>query len=290
MIEVVGSIDQARSILDAHRCGGGTVGLVPTMGYLHAGHGSLIEASARDNDLTMVTIYVNPLQFAPDEDLDQYPRDLERDLEICTEAGAQLVLTPSDEEMYPSPVLTEVSVANISAPLEGRSRPTHFNGVATVVAKLFALTGSCRAYFGEKDFQQLAIVRAMATDLSFPVEVIGCPIVREADGVAMSSRNSYLSSEQRKAARVLRQALQAAGDLVDAGETDPSVVRSVMVEALDAEPLATLDYAEVIDPLTFNSPAVIDEPVRLVISADLGPARLLDNRAAEPPSQTRTAL
>ncbi|MCH7790016.1 MAG: pantoate--beta-alanine ligase [Acidobacteria bacterium] len=268
---------------------GGTVGLVPTMGYFHAGHHSLMTRSVRDNELTMVTIFVNPLQFAPDEDLETYPRDLERDLEMCVDAGVSLVLNPTVEEMYPSPVLTTVSVSEIGAHLEGRSRPTHFDGVATVVAKLFALTGPCRAYFSEKDFQQLAIVKTMASDLSFPVEVVDCPIVREPDGVAMSSRNSYLSPQQRDAATVLYRALLAAAALVDDGETDPAAVRSAMVEALDAEPLATLDYAEVIDPSTLRVPEIIDEQVRLVISADLGPARLLDNIAAVPPQPVGTA-
>jgi pantoate--beta-alanine ligase len=289
MTDVISSIAQAREMLDLHRCTGGTVGLVPTMGYLHAGHRSLMEASVSDNDLTMVTIFVNPLQFAPDEDLDDYPRDLEGDLAACAEAGVSLVLTPTVEEMYPAPVVTTVSVSQIGASLEGLSRPTHFDGVATVVAKLFALTGPCRAYFGEKDFQQLAVVTAMASDLSFPVEVIGCEIVREPDGLALSSRNIYLSPEQRGAAVVLNRALREAAELIEGGETDAVRVRTTMVDAVDAEPLASLDYAEVIDPVTFLPPAVIATPVRLVIAADFGPARLLDNVAASPGGLRRAA-
>jgi pantoate--beta-alanine ligase len=260
-LQVLDTIDGFRKAMEAERHAGKRVGLVPTMGYLHDGHASLIRAAARDNDVVAVTIFVNPLQFAATEDLSTYPRDLERDLRIAAEAGATHVFTPPTEEMYPGEVLTSVNVAKLSEGMEGASRPTHFAGVATVVAKLFAIAGPSRAYFGEKDWQQLAVVRRMAHDLSFPVDVIGCPIVREADGLAMSSRNVYLSPEQRLAATVLHRALQAgAADLAHACE--------VMAAIVAAEPLAELDYADVVET---------DTEHRLLIAARLGTTRLIDN-------------
>ncbi len=282
MTDVVTSIATARRRLDDRRAEGVTVGLVPTMGFLHSGHGSLMEASVAANDLTMVTIFVNPLQFAADEDLDDYPRDLARDVELCAAQGVDLVLNPPVEEMYPEPVLTTVSVPSIAAPFEGHSRPTHFDGVATVVAKLFSIAAPCRAYFGEKDYQQLAIVRRLAFDLSMPVEVVGCPIVREDDGLAMSSRNHYLSVAERAAAPVLKAALDAGRETVEAGETSVESVRRTMTEVVAGEPLAQLDYAAVVDPETIEIPEVIDGPVRLLIAVQVGKPRLLDNMAATP--------
>jgi pantoate--beta-alanine ligase len=263
-VAVLDTIDGFRKALEAERHDGKRVGLVPTMGYLHGGHASLIRRAAAENDVVAVTIFVNPLQFAATEDLSTYPRALERDLRIAAEAGATHVFTPSTDEMYghsPAEVLTKVSVAKVSEGMEGASRPTHFDGVATVVAKLFAMAGPCRAYFGEKDWQQLAVVRRMAHDLSFPVDIVGCPIVREPDGLAMSSRNVYLSPEQRRAATVLHRALQAgAGDVANA--------REVMAAAVAAEPLADLDYAEVVET---------DTEHRLLVAARLGTTRLIDN-------------
>ncbi|MEY2568666.1 MAG: pantoate--beta-alanine ligase [Actinomycetota bacterium] len=260
-IVVLDTIDGFRKAMEAERHGGRTVGLVPTMGYLHEGHASLIRAAARDNDVVAVTIFVNPLQFAANEDLSSYPRDLERDLRVAEGAGATHVFTPSTQEMYPGEVLTSINVAEVSEGLEGVSRPTHFAGVATVVAKLFAIAGPSKAYFGEKDWQQLQVVRRMAHDLSLPVEVIGCPIVREADGLAMSSRNVYLSSDERKAATVLHRALEA-------GAQDVAHARKVMAATVATEPLAVLDYAEVVET---------DTEHRLLIAARLGTTRLIDN-------------
>ena len=248
--------DQLRKELDAARAAGRTVGLVPTMGALHQGHGSLICRSARECDLTAVTVFVNPLQFGPSEDLDSYPADLASDISVATAAGAALLFAPPVDDMYPGgrPGVT-VHVAGVDM-LEGASRPGHFDGVATVVAKLFNLAGPCRAYFGEKDWQQLGVVRRLAVDLSFPVEVVGCPTVREPDGLACSSRNGKLSPTEREAATVLYRALTAA-----AGEPDP---RRRMAEVVAGEPLATLDYAEVVDG-------------RLLIAARIGSVRLIDN-------------
>jgi pantoate--beta-alanine ligase len=261
-VQVIDHIDAFRKELDAARAAGSRVGLVPTMGSLHDGHGSLIRRSASECDLTAVTVFVNPLQFGANEDLASYPRDLDRDVSIAEAAGAALVFAPPVEEMYPGgPVLTSIRVAEVSEGMEGGSRPGHFDGVATVVAKLFAIAGPCRAYFGEKDFQQLAVVRRMAADLSMPVDVVGCPIVREPDGLAMSSRNVYLSADERRAATVLHRALHAAAaDLPNA--------REVMAATIASEPLAQLDYAEVVET---------ELEYRLLIAARVGTTRLIDN-------------
>jgi pantoate--beta-alanine ligase len=268
----------------ALREAGGAVGFVPTMGYLHDGHRSLAEAARGDdrNDLVAASIFVNPLQFAPTEDLAAYPRDLERDLDLLGAAGVDHVLHPSVEEMYPfgTPTLTIVTVAEISSPLEGASRPGHFAGVATVVAKLFAIAGPCRAYFGEKDWQQLAVVRRMAADLSFPVEVVGCPTVREPDGLAMSSRNVYLDAERRAAAPALHEALQAGVTAIAAGQRDPEEVRGAMQAVLAAEPLARVDYLDVVDAATLQPVDPLEGELRLLGAARFGPARLIDNVGA----------
>ncbi len=281
-MQVLSTVPETRAVLDEARAEGGTVGLVPTMGYLHDGHTSLVARSVAERDLTLVTIFVNPLQFGAGEDLSSYPRDLARDLARCEEAGADVVLTPSVEEMYPAgvPPLTTVSVADVSAPMEGASRPTHFVGVATVVAKLFNIAGACRAYFGEKDWQQLAVVRRMAADLSFPVDVVGCPTVREADGLAMSSRNAYLTAEERAAAPVLHWALVAGAAAIAAGERDAGKVRALVRELIEAEPLAELDYAEVVDAATLHPVDPLAGRLRLLAAARFGRARLIDNEGA----------
>jgi pantoate--beta-alanine ligase len=262
----------------------GAVGFVPTMGYLHDGHRSLAEAARADdrNAVVAASIFVNPLQFAPTEDLAAYPRDLERDLEILGGAGVDHVLHPSVEEMYPfgTPTLTTVTVDRVSAPMEGASRPTHFAGVATVVAKLFAMTGPCRAYFGEKDWQQLAVVRRMAADLSFPVEVVGCPTVREPDGLAMSSRNVYLDEPHRAAAPALHRALQAGVAAVDGGVRDAAAVRAAMHGVLDPVAEAEVDYLEVVDAATLQTVDPLDGELRLLGAARFGKARLIDNVGA----------
>ncbi len=278
------TIAALRAELAARRAAGRTVGLVPTMGYLHDGHLSLIERAAADCDEVVVTIFVNPLQFAAGEDLSAYPRDPEGDSAKAQSAGSTLLFMPPLEEMYPEPMLTTVTVDEVATGMEGGSRPTHFAGVATVVAKLFAIVGECRAYFGDKDYQQLAVVRRMALDLSFPVEVIGCPIVREADGLAMSSRNVYMSAEHRAAAPVLRRALDAGLAAIGAGERSADRVREVMRQVIEAEPLAELDYVEVADPATLRPVDEATPEVRLFVAARLGAARLIDNASAsEPP-------
>ena len=278
MIEVHETIADLRAALDTARRAGKTVGLVPTMGALHAGHASLIGRAASDCDVVVTTIFVNPLQFGANEDLSAYPRSLAADIFLADENGATLVFAPSVAEMYGSGTHTTVSVGGpLTEVLEGASRPTHFDGVATVVAKLFAIVGACKAYFGEKDFQQLAVVRRMAADLSLPVEVIGCPTVRSADGLALSSRNAYLDPDERRVAPVLHRALVAGADCVRAGEVDPAVVVAAMTQTIAAEPRFQLDYAAVVDPATFSTPDPLTGELRLLAAAHLGRARLIDN-------------
>jgi len=274
-----------REYLENVRALGRTVGLVPTMGALHEGHLSLLRAAAADCDVVALTIFVNPLQFGAGEDLSAYPRPLDRDLELAEEVGADVVFTPSTDEMYPEPTLSTVHVDQLTLGMEGASRPTHFDGVTTVVTKLFNIAGPSRAYFGEKDFQQLAVVRRMAADLDQPVTVIGCPIVREADGLAMSSRNIYLSSSEREAATVISRALRAGAAMISAGESDPAVVEAHMASIIEAEPLAELDYAVVVDPDSLLTPAELlsGTNVRLLMVAKVGSPRLLDNLGVDVP-------
>ena len=276
----VATISELRDELDTARRAGRTVGLVPTMGYLHDGHLSLVRAASEECDVVVVTIFVNPLQFAPGEDLDTYPRDPEGDAEKASSAGATVLFGPSLDEMYPEgrdAVLTGVEVPALSSVMEGVSRRTHFGGVCTVVAKLFNIVGPCRAYFGEKDFQQLAIVRRMAEDLSFPVQVVGCPIVRESDGLAMSSRNVYLTADERAVAPVLQRALRLGAAAVRTGTTNADEVRTVMRAELETAPLGEVDYVEVADPRTLQPLRHADERSRLFAAVRFGRARLIDN-------------
>jgi pantoate--beta-alanine ligase len=281
VLTTVATVAELRERLDGARSTGQGVGFVPTMGYLHAGHASLMAAARAERDLVVASIFVNPLQFAPTEDLDAYPRDLDGDTALAEREGVDVLFVPDRAEMYPDgEVLTSVHVASVSEPLEGRSRPTHFSGVATVVAKLFAIVGPCAAYFGEKDYQQVAVVRQMVRDLSMPVEVVACPTMREPDGLAMSSRNAYLTPAERAAAPVVHAALQVGRADIDAGERDPAKVRSLMADLIAAEPLAELDYAEVVDARTLQVVDPLAGELRLLAAARFGKARLIDNIAA----------
>ena len=283
-VEVIEEAAAWRRRLDACRAEGQRVGLVPTMGALHAGHMSLIRRAGGECDVVAVTDYVNPLQFGPSEDLAAYPRDLERDCELAAEAGAHVLFAPSVAEMWPRPSATTVRVEGLTEPMEGRSRPGHFDGVTTIVAKLLHLSGPCWAYFGEKDFQQLTVVRRMVEDLSMPVEVIGCPTVRETDGLALSSRNAYLTGAERQAAPQLYYALLAGKRAIeDDGVGDPDRVEEIVADALAAQPLFRLDYARVADPDDLSRPEKIGTEVRLCAAARIGRARLIDNVAATPP-------
>ena len=284
-MQVFSTKAEFREHLENVRALGRTVGLVPTMGALHEGHLSLLRAAAADCDVVALTIFVNPLQFSAGEDLSAYPRPLDRDLELAEEAGADVVFTPTTDEMYPEPTLSTVHIEQLTTGMEGASRPTHFDGVTTVVTKLFNIAGPSRAYFGEKDFQQLAVVRRMAADLDQPVTVIGCPIVRESDGLAMSSRNIYLSGPEREAATVIHRALRAGAAMISAGESDPAVIESHMASIIEAEPLAELDYAVVVDPDSLLPPTelVSGASVRLLMVAKVGTPRLLDNLGVDVP-------
>jgi pantoate--beta-alanine ligase len=276
-MRTIATIADLRAVLAEHRAAGRTVGFVPTMGYLHDGHASLMRAARADTDVVVASVFVNPLQFGVGEDLDDYPRDPARDAEVAAGSGVDLLFTPAGDEMYRRPVLTTVSVAQVSEGLEGATRPTHFAGVATVVAKLFAIVGPCRAYFGAKDFQQVAVVRRMVHDLSFPVEVVACPTRREPDGLAMSSRNVYLTPDERAAAPVLYTALRAGAAAIGAGERDPAAVRDLMAGIIEAEPLAELDYAAVVDADSFTVPDPLAGTLRLLAAVRFGRARLIDN-------------
>lgn len=252
-------------------------GFVPTMGYLHEGHLSLVRLARAANDGVAVSIYVNPTQFAPTEDLASYPRDLERDLTLLRDEGIDLVFTPDDATIYPPGFQTAVIVSEVTKPLEGASRPTHFQGVTTVVAKLLNIVAPDRVYFGQKDAQQVVVVRRMILDLNIPVEMVIGPIVREPDGLAMSSRNTRLSSEQRAAAPVLHRALSAAAAALQAGERDGDALRRQMEAILAAEPLAALDYASVADPETLQELDHVADRALLSLAVRFGPVRLIDN-------------
>jgi pantoate--beta-alanine ligase len=276
-VQVVTTIAEVRAVTGRARSTGGSVGFVPTMGYLHEGHVSLMAAARAADDLVVASVFVNPLQFGAGEDLAAYPRDLDRDVALAAAAGVDVVFAPPVEEMYPRPLLTMVAVAEITDRFEGASRPTHFAGVATVVAKLFAIVGPCRAYFGEKDWQQVCVVRRLAEDLSLPVDVVAGPTDREPDGLARSSRNVYLSVEERAAAPVLHRALRQGAARVEAGERDPAAVEAAMAAAVAAEPLVDLDYVAAVEADTLASPDRLAGEIRLLVAARVGRPRLLDN-------------
>ena len=271
------TIAEMRAACEDARHAGRTVGLVPTMGFFHEGHRSLMRAARAETDLVVVTLFVNPTQFGPTEDLDAYPRDLAGDSAAALAEGVDVLFAPGVDEMYPRPSLTTVHVTDLTADLCGAARPTHFDGVTTVVTKLFSIVGPSRAYFGRKDAQQLAVVRRMTADLNLPVEVVGCPIVREADGLAMSSRNAYLSPAERDAATVLSRALAAAVAAVEAGEHDPTVVERLVTDMVTTEPLLTLEYAEARNADDLSRLERLDGPLLVAVAARVGATRLIDN-------------
>ena len=273
---VVERVADLREQCDAARRAGRTVALVPTMGFFHEGHRSLMRVARANHDLVVTTIFVNPLQFGADEDLDSYPRDLAADTAAAEAEGVDVLFTPSVPEMYPEPTATTVHVAGLTEGLCGATRPTHFDGVTTVVAKLFSIVGRSTAYFGRKDFQQLAVVRRMAADLDLPVEVVGCPLVREHDGVAMSSRNAYLSVAERERARGLFAGLRAAASAVEDGERDAARVRAV-VESEAGRHGLELEYAEVRRAADLAPVTELDGEVVVAVAAPVGRARLIDN-------------
>ncbi len=274
------TVSDVRKHLAEARLAGHSIGLVPTMGALHAGHATLIERARADAELVAVSIFVNPLQFGPNEDYLRYPRPLEKDLEVCARNGADLVFVPEVDDIYVSPQRTFVEVARLGDYLCGPFRPGHFRGVTTVVAKLFNIIQPDRAYFGEKDFQQLCIIRRMVQDLNMPVSVVAIPIVREADGLALSSRNVYLGPAERAAAPVLHRALQAAREMIEAGERNPGTVKDAAARILATEKLVRPEYFEIVDTLDVQPVSEIDREVRLAAAIWIGKTRLIDNLGA----------
>lgn len=286
-MQVLKDIDDCRrAVLEARKTGG-VVGLVPTMGALHEGHLSLVRAAESRCDFTAVTIFVNPTQFGEGEDFDAYPRRLEADLAVCRSAGVDLVFTPTAAAMYPPGVSTRVHVSGLTEGLCGADRPGHFDGVATVVAKLFNILPAQLAFFGEKDYQQLLVIRRMARDLNIPTEIVGCPIVREADGLAMSSRNARLSPAERRQAVSLSRSLFAARDRIASGSRDVgAVISEICIEILRAG-RTDIQYVDIVDATTLESLEVIDRPARICLAVRIGGCRLIDNVAVDsPPAAT----
>jgi pantoate--beta-alanine ligase len=283
-MRVLTTIADVRAALDKERDAGRRIGFVPTMGSLHDGHLSLVRRARAECDVVAASVFVNPLQFGEGEDLDAYPRDLDRDLVLLEGEAADVVFAPSVAEMYPDgPATVRVLVGEIGSLLCGASRPGHFDGVATVVAKLFNIAGPCSAYFGEKDRQQLVILERLARALDFPVEVVGCPTVREPDGLAMSSRNAYLGAAERIAARALFHALQEAAEAVAKGEDDGPRLAAMMAQRLSSEPLVRPDYAACVDPESLRDLLRIEEGAVLAVAAWAGEARLIDNMTVTVP-------
>jgi pantoate--beta-alanine ligase len=279
-MKLVKTISELRTIVKQWKKDGLTVGLVPTMGYLHEGHKSLITRAVAENDRVVVSDFVNPTQFAPNEDFESYPRDIEADCKLCEDAGAAVVFNPEADEMYTSP-LTSVNMTEITEVLCGKTRPTHFGGVCTVVSKLFNIVTPDRAYFGQKDAQQLCVIKKMVQDLNFDIEIVGCPIVREADGLAKSSRNTYLSAEERKAALCLSRSLKLAKSMLDSGETDCKKIIEATKAEINTETLAKIDYVEMVDLTTLKSLEKADRPMLMAMAVYIGKTRLIDNFITE---------
>jgi len=271
------TIKDTREIVKAWKAQGLSVGFVPTMGFLHEGHESLIRRSASENDRTVVSIFVNPMQFGPTEDLDSYPRDMQRDLLTCRDSGADLVFNPEVPELYPPDFCTFTDMTILTEELCGKSRPNHFRGVCTVVSKLFNIVTPHRAYFGQKDAQQLAVIRRMVRDLNIDIEIVGCDIVREEDGLAKSSRNSYLNVEERKAALVLSRALKEGHSLLLAGEKHSATVIAAIRKVIEGEPLASIDYVEIVDRDSIRKKSTVSGAVLVAVAVFIGKTRLIDN-------------
>lgn len=276
-MKIVAAVDDVRKQVKEWRKEGLSVGLVPTMGYLHEGHKSLIDKAVEQNDRVVVSVFVNPIQFGPGEDLATYPRDLDRDSALCEEAGVSLIFHPEKEDMYFDDFCTWVDMDGLTKGLCGRTRPTHFRGVCTVVSKLFHIVQPDRAYFGQKDAQQLAVIRRMVRDLNFDLEIVGCPIIREEDGLAKSSRNTYLSPEERKAATILHKGLMRGEELIRSGEKRADVIVKEITEIIQSEPLAKIDYVEAVDFDRIESIRTIEGTVLTAVAVYIGKTRLIDN-------------
>lgn len=278
-MQVTTTVAETRALVKSWKKEGKTVGLVPTMGYLHEGHASLIRKCREENDIVVVSVFVNPTQFGPNEDLEAYPRDFQRDSALCESLGADLIFHPEPEEMYQDPC-AYVSIETLSENLCGRTRPIHFRGVCTVVSKLFHIVAPDKAYFGQKDAQQLAIIRKMVRDLNFDIEIVGCPIIREEDGLAKSSRNTYLNPQERQAALCLSRAVKRGQELIAPG-MDSEAVLSEMRKVIEAEPLAKIDYVSMVDALTMKDVEKVDRDVLVAMAVYIGKTRLIDNFSYE---------
>ena len=276
-MKVVTTIKEVRENVKQWKKEGQTVGFVPTMGYLHEGHGSLITKARENNDKVVVSIFVNPMQFGPAEDLDSYPRDLNRDAKLCEDAGVDIIFHPEPEEMYADGFCSYVDMNGLTTELCGKTRPIHFRGVQTVVLKLFHIVTPDRAYFGQKDAQQLAVIKRMVKDLNVDTEIIGCPIIREEDGLAKSSRNTYLSPEERKAALVLSRSVLLGEKMVKEGERDCKKVIAAMTEEIEKEPLAKIDYVKIVDLSTMQQIDTIEHGILAAMAVYIGKTRLIDN-------------
>lgn len=276
-MEICYKINEVRERVDAWKKEGLSVGFVPTMGYLHEGHKSLIEAARANNDRVVVSIFVNPMQFSPNEDLESYPRDLEKDSQLCDSVGVDLIFHPEPEEMYADGFCSYVDMNGLTTQLCGKSRPIHFRGVQTVVLKLFNIVKPDRAYFGQKDAQQLAVIRRMVKDLNVDTEIVGCPIIREEDGLAKSSRNTYLNADERKAALILSRSLNMGRKLIENGEDDAEAVIKAISDSINTEPLAKIDYVDVVDFNTITPVKKIGKSVLVAVAVYIGKTRLIDN-------------
>lgn len=278
---IIKTIKEIKDIIKDNKKQGKTVGFVPTMGFLHEGHFSLIRTAKKENDLVVVSIFVNPTQFGIGEDFEAYPRDLDSDAKLSKSAGADVIFCPSISEMYPDSYQTYVEVIEITDKLCGKSRPTHFKGVTTVVNKLFNIVEPHKAYFGQKDAQQVAVIQKMVRDLNMNIEVIPCPIIREADGLAMSSRNTYLNPEQRNAALILSKSLFAAKNMISKGCIDAIEIKEIMMKMIKKEPLAAIDYIEIVDALSLSDITALKGKVLIALAVKIGRTRLIDNILVE---------
>lgn len=271
------TVKEVREQVNEWKKEGLTVGFVPTMGYLHEGHRSLMEEARKHNDKVVVSIFVNPMQFGPTEDLESYPRDLEKDAKLCEGVGVDLIFHPEPEEMYEKGFCSYVDMNGLTTELCGKTRPTHFRGVQTVVLKLFNIVKPDNAYFGQKDAQQLAVIKRMVADLNVDVKITGCPIIREEDGLAKSSRNTYLNAEERQAALILSKSLAIGKKLIEQGEKNAAVIKKAIADNIATEPLAKIDYVDVVDFATITPVDTIGESVLVAIAVYIGKTRLIDN-------------
>lgn len=276
-MKIVKTIEEVRAEVKSWRKEGLTVGLVPTMGFLHEGHKSLIDRAVAENDKVVVSDFVNPTQFGPNEDLESYPRDLNRDAALCENAGASLIFNPESSEMYADDACTFMDMSKLTGELCGKTRPIHFRGVCTVVSKLFNIVTPDRAYFGQKDAQQLAVIRRMVRDMNFDIEIVGCPIVREVDGLAKSSRNTYLNEKERVAALVLSQAIKLGQNMAQNGEKSTDKIVNAMISHIKKEPLAKIDYVKAVDAVSITPVTEMKPPVLVAMAVYIGKTRLIDN-------------